>query len=113
MTIGRRFRHYWNTVTSVQTTEYPILPSLFRLVPLASQAKDFNYPGNGGTICVVANIGVDMCSVNQPEQGFTLTVTKHSTHSACVYSHDAGVLYAVSRVFLFRLPSFPLCGTTP
>lgn len=49
-----------------------------------------------------------MCSMNQPEQGFTLTVTKHSTHSACVYSHDAGVLYAVSRVFLFRLPSFPL-----
>lgn len=90
-----------------------MLPSLFRLVPLASQAKDFNYPGNGGTICVVANIGVDMCSVNQPEHGFTLTVTKHSTHSACVYSHDAGVLYAVSGVFLFRLPSFPLCGTTP
>lgn len=108
LTIGRRFRHYWNTVTSVQTTEYPILPSLFRLVPLASESKDFNYPGNVGTICVVANIGVDMCSVNQPKQEITLTVTKHSTRTACVYSQDAGVLYAANRVFLFRLSSFPI-----
>lgn len=54
-----------------------------------------------------------MCSVNQPKQEITLTVTKHSTRTACVYSQDAGVLYAANRVFLFRLSSLPIGGTTP